>query len=421
MSALGSEKNSGAASDGPSREAAHGAGRRALAGCAALFCLAASLWGGPAWGAAFVSFPTSWDVGQAFAVSITSDADYDAPTVTWLKRTVSLDVEPGGDGRISYALLGSYVRDVKPDLLSWDTYYYSTTSGPSPDKVVTSLLNNQTWQAQREYALKGLTGDGSSPILYGQYLDYNWDANVSASQKAIVPSLGLATGQKWFGLFRMEYNGYDRSSIIDHDGAPTRSFYEFTRIFRSVRYIGEYTKALDSTFVALKPGQYDGRGEAPVLSGYRYGNFASGDEAVAANQGAGLVDMSVTNTGSVNGGKPGDVVVGYFDQLGGLEAAKSAEIFGESTTVPKGFMVVNALTGTTKFPSMLLDPRTDDGSFAETAQDITLTVKKPSANSRLMLVDPSPRPPPRSPSATGRPRPSPSRPSAAATRACSTG
>lgn len=286
-------------------------------------------------------------------------------------------------------VLDYYVRAVKPDLLSWDTYYYSTTSGPGPDRVVTSLLNNQTWQAQREYALKGLTGDGSSPILYGQYLDYNWDANVSASQKAIVPSLGLATGQKWFGLFRMEYNGYDRSSIIDHDGAPTRSFYEFTRIFRSVRYIGEYTKAMDSTFVALKPGQYDGRDEDPVLSGYRYGNFASGDEAVAANQGAGLVDMSVTNTGSVNGGKPGDVVVGYFDQLEGLEAAKSAEIFGESTTVPKGFMVVNALTGTTKFPSMLLDPRTDDGSFAETAQDITLTVKKPSANSRLMLVDPS--------------------------------
>jgi len=178
-------------------------------------------------------------------------------------------------------VLDYYVRAVKPDLLSWDTYYYSTTSGPGPDRVVTSLLNNQTWQAQREYALKGLTGDGSSPILYGQYLDYNWDANVSASQKAIVPSLGLATGQKWFGLFRMEYNGYDRSSIIDHDGAPTRSFYEFTRIFRSVRYIGEYTKAMDSTFVALKPGQYDGRDEDPVLSGYRYGNFASGDEAEA--------------------------------------------------------------------------------------------------------------------------------------------
>jgi len=60
-------------------------------------------------------------------------------------------------------VLDYYVRAVKPDLLSWDTYYYSTTSGPGPDRVVTSLLNNQTWQAQREYALKGLTGDGARP------------------------------------------------------------------------------------------------------------------------------------------------------------------------------------------------------------------------------------------------------------------
>jgi len=95
--------------------------------------------------------------------------------------------------------------------------------------------------------------------------------------------------------------------------------------------------------------------------------------------------MSVTNVGSVNDGLPGDVVVGYFEQLKGLESAKSAEIFGDSTTAPTGFMVVNALTGQTRYPSYLLDPRTDNGSLAETAQDITLTVKKPNANAHLML------------------------------------
>ncbi len=288
------------------------------------------------------------------------------------------------DANLSY-----YVKNAKPDLLSWDKYYWGANGGPAPRNVVLSLLNTNTWKKQREYALKGITGDGSSPILYGQYLDYNWDANVSASEKSIVPSLGLATGQKWFGLFRMEYNGYDRSSIIDHDGAPTRSFYEFSNIFGNVSYIGNYTKAMDSTFVALKPGQYDGRGSDPVLSGYRYGNFATGEEATAANQGVGLVDVSAANLGSVNDGLPGDVVIGYFDQLQGLDAAKSAEIFGESTTVPRGFMVVNALTGTTKYPSTLLDPRTDNGSLAETAQDITLTVKKPSADAHLMLVNPA--------------------------------
>ena len=146
---------------------------------------------------------------------------------------------------------------------------------------------------------------------------------------------------------------------------------------------------MNSTFVAYKPGQYAARGEAPSLSGYKYGDFASGDEAKAANKAVGLVDMSVANVGSVNDVLPGDVVVGYFEQLKGLETAKSAEIFGDSTTAPKGFMVVNALTGQTRYPSYLLDPRADNGSLAETAQDITLTVKKPAPNAHLMLVNPA--------------------------------
>ena len=254
------------------------------------------------------------------------------------------------DANLSY-----YVENAKLDLLSWEKYYWDANGGPAPSRVVMDLLNTNTWKKQREYGLKGLTGDGSSPILYGQYLDYNWDANVSASEKSIVPSLGLATGQKWFGLFRMEYNGYDRSSIIDHDGAPTRAFYEFSNIFGNVTYIGNYTKAMNSTFVAYKPGQYAARGEAPSLSGDKYGDFASGDEAKAANEAVGLVDMSVANVGSVNDGLPGDVVVGYFEQLKGLETAKSAEIFGDSTTAPKGFMVVNALDRPDPLP--VLPPR----------------------------------------------------------------
>ena len=68
----------------------------------------------PAWGRAFVTFPSSWDVGQAFALALSSTAEYRDPSVTWLGRTVSLDVEQGGEGYVSYGLLGSYVRDVKP-------------------------------------------------------------------------------------------------------------------------------------------------------------------------------------------------------------------------------------------------------------------------------------------------------------------
>lgn len=64
--------------------------------------------------AAWVNFPTSWDIGQAFAVSISSNADYSKPVVTWMNRTIDLNVEQGGAGKISYGLLGSDVRNVKP-------------------------------------------------------------------------------------------------------------------------------------------------------------------------------------------------------------------------------------------------------------------------------------------------------------------
>ena len=62
----------------------------------------------------WVNFPSSWDIGQAFAVSITSTAAYSSPTVTWMNRSIALDVEQGGAGRISYGLLGSDVRNIKP-------------------------------------------------------------------------------------------------------------------------------------------------------------------------------------------------------------------------------------------------------------------------------------------------------------------
>ena len=62
----------------------------------------------------WVNFPTSWDLGQAFAVSITSTADYTSPSVTWMDRNIALNVEQGGVGKISYGLLGTDVRKVKP-------------------------------------------------------------------------------------------------------------------------------------------------------------------------------------------------------------------------------------------------------------------------------------------------------------------
>jgi len=68
----------------------------------------------PAGASTSLTFPDSWDVGQAFVLALSSHTEFEDPSVTWLGQTVSLDVEPGREGYVSYALLGSYVRDVKP-------------------------------------------------------------------------------------------------------------------------------------------------------------------------------------------------------------------------------------------------------------------------------------------------------------------
>lgn len=68
----------------------------------------------PASASTSVTFPENWEIGQAFVVALSSHTAFENPSVTWMDRVISLDVEPGREGYVSYALLGSYVRDVKP-------------------------------------------------------------------------------------------------------------------------------------------------------------------------------------------------------------------------------------------------------------------------------------------------------------------
>ncbi|MCR4817933.1 MAG: M23 family metallopeptidase [Fretibacterium sp.] len=83
-------------------------------GAIVLLCALCTVPCGRAWAAVWVTFPESWDIGQAFAVSITADTEYKDPVIIWQGRKVSLDNEKGGAGMVSYGLLGADVRKVKP-------------------------------------------------------------------------------------------------------------------------------------------------------------------------------------------------------------------------------------------------------------------------------------------------------------------
>jgi len=93
--------------------------------------------------ASWVNFPTSWDVGQAFAISITSTVDYSKPTVTWMNRTINLNVEQGGAGKISYGLLGSDVRNTKPGV--YDILFEFVQAGKKYKASGKITLNERTY------------------------------------------------------------------------------------------------------------------------------------------------------------------------------------------------------------------------------------------------------------------------------------
>ncbi|WP_300048880.1 cadherin-like beta sandwich domain-containing protein [Trueperella sp.] len=287
--------------------------------------------------------------------------------------------------------IGHYVQKAQPDLISWDTYYFGSGSGifggahrPANDAVKV-VLGSGMMQSYRKAALEGLTGDESSPVLFGQYLDYSFDNNMSDSEKAITPMVSLAAGQKWFGLFRMEKNGYDFGSLFQIDGEPARPFYEYADLWGDVKGLGRYMVALHNTNVATLMGRYDDAPNRTPATGWKMTEFTPGS---AENAAYGVVDMSVTNIGTQNGGNPGDVVIGYFDKLPGLEGAKTAEIFGAGVTNPKAIMVVNGLISPSEAHTNAYTTRTDNGTYWQTAQDVTLTLKAPTVNAKLMAVDP---------------------------------
>lgn len=325
--------------------------------------------------------------------------------------------QASNEGWYNLDTLRSYVKQTEPDLISWDRYYY-TTSGKwgipfQPDdsaQMIPHILSSNGPVADmgtqlrnyRQVASEGITGDGSQPIMWGQFLDYMFDANVSDSQKSVIPMVSMAAGAKWFGLFRMEMNGYDYSSLFDADGAPRREFYEWARVLEDVRGYGDYLTALNNSFLTVKAGEYDSReaGTTGVEPGYNLADFGSTDEREVATR-YGVNDVRVVNQGSVNAGKSGDVVLGYFDTLPGLSSSKQTEVFGESEDPVRAFMVVNGLVGTTDTTETKavsggqadksknpLARRTDNGSFVETAQDISVVVEQPYDNARLMLVGP---------------------------------
>ncbi|MDO4613119.1 MAG: cadherin-like beta sandwich domain-containing protein [Actinomycetaceae bacterium] len=285
-------------------------------------------------------------------------------------------------------VMRNYARNAKPDVITWDSYeftYGGLSRGQAPSTYVKGLMG-RVLDVFRQVSMEGYDGKGADPIPWGQYIDYSFMSNFSASQKNLTAMLSLTAGAKWLGNFRMEYTAYDQSILTDANGTPTRAWYEYKDTMDAQRNLGTKLTALSHTYLATKPGDY-GDGENGTWKGHEAGAF--GDPKVAnATREWGLIDVEARSAkNGMNAGRPGDVVIGYFKKIPGLADSKTAEVFGKGITDPRAFMVLNALAGKTSPNATGLQARYDDGAPWQTRQTITVTVAKPDNGQKLYRVD----------------------------------
>lgn len=254
----------------------------------------------------------------------------------------------------------SYIRNAKPDLITFDDYYFFENGS---DIGITADIVGST-AFYRKLALEGWDGTGKQPIAFGQYVvgyktgqSSPWDSGdyeATESQIYAVPYITLALGGKWLSMFRWEYN-HEGFLLFDENRQPTRHYDWYAELGKQVKNLSPHLSRLYSSDARVLQGKHL-EGETPVLNALP--KYMSRFEAKPDFY---LTDMTVENVGTQNNGLPGDVIIGYFDILPGIDRS----FFTSSN--PKYFMVANGLNTGNGLPL-----EQQHGSSEETKQEITL-------------------------------------------------
>lgn len=252
-----------------------------------------------------------------------------------------------GNSATGHQLL-NYMQAAEPDMLMFDAYVFN---GSTVDWGNRRTLFNYM-QKYRMAALGGHDGSGKRPIPYAQYIQ----ARVLLGHTTSESELGLYYFASWaFGYTYLSAFIYNnplanlQSTLFAGDGDvnPTATFYEAAEANRQSSNLGPALVRLLSTDIRMVQGQYGGH-PAPIPLPINVSAWDTGADSY-------MTSITVANRGTMNGGLPGGVLVGYFKILPGLKA--SAMFFDGTSVGEQYFMIVNALTDR-------------NGSGAQTQQDI---------------------------------------------------
>ncbi|ATG50420.1 hypothetical protein CFK38_01930 [Brachybacterium vulturis] len=295
--------------------------------------------------------------------------------------------------------LAKYLSVARPDLLSFDMYYFRERRvGQTVGGTTLGLIGDLN--RYRLAAAAGHDGTGRQPIPWGHYT-YAWRTGPGAATD-------LRRGDGWYELTESQIHLYSFAALtfgakllsnfrwihdapaylftdyrVSPDGASERyrHFDWFRNTIAQTKAVAPHLLRLQNTQVAVVLGRHlDSEGrtvanaadpDTPVL------DTVLGSEAA---QQIFLTGISATNPGGANDGLEGDVFVGFFDPLTGL-SEEDRSVF--TSTDPRYFMVLNGMTAGDGLPAEM-----QQGSSFETRQTVALEFQLPEAStaSRLRRV-----------------------------------
>lgn len=235
--------------------------------------------------------------------------------------------------------LRSYLQTAKPDLLTFDTYYFDQTE-TAGYQIANRVANDSG--VYRKLALEGHDGSGKSPITWGQYLTGFKTGNsgyqagnyvVSQSQINLVPFMTAAMGGKWVNMFRWAMDK-DFCLIYDANGNKTESFHHYANMAEELRNIGPHLTRLNNSAIYMVTGQHKSGNQNidnPLPNAVPAWQSSADDY---------ITDISVENIGTVNNQLAGNVMVSYFDILPALPDSMK-DVFTSDN--PEYFMLTNCL------------------------------------------------------------------------------
>lgn len=311
-----------------------------------------------------------------FAVCFGDEENYSPELQQWLAglirnlRTEAPDALAHTNqyaGQWNDSSIRSYMAAADPDLLTFDEYYFSMTSNHAGGSV-TKLYNEV--ERMRRLALPGNDGSYTSPLGFGQYTMGFRSGNVpsleggdyiiSESEQNVVSFVTWAMGGKWLNLFRWEKSAHATSLLAQQDSAGS-----FTVQARRYASLNARMSALSPYLTRLRTrsiGLVSGRTAAGLNSPANVPAFSA-----ATDPGTRLSRVYAVIAGGANGGFPGDVLIGTFRPIPGMNASEAAGIYTNPDT--PAFMVVNCLA----VPNA--DKTSESGtggSSADTAQFVVL-------------------------------------------------